>query len=69
MNTSHPKMKFTFEKEQNNCSNFLDVKVIRENNDFAILVYCKPIFSDVYPHFDSCMLLNYNFSLVSTIIL
>ena len=29
INTCHPKMKFTFEKEQNNCLNFLDVKVIR----------------------------------------
>ena len=28
MNTCHPKMKFTFEKEQNNCLNFVDVKVI-----------------------------------------
>ena len=25
MNTCHPKMKFTFEKEQSNCFNFLDV--------------------------------------------
>ena len=34
MNTCRPKMKFTFEKEQHNCLNFLDVKVIRENNGF-----------------------------------
>ena len=32
MNTCHPKMKFTFEKRQKNCFNFLFVKVIREDN-------------------------------------
>ena len=30
MNTCHPKMKFTFEKEQNNCFNFFDVKLIEK---------------------------------------
>ena len=66
MNTCHPKMKFTFEKEQNNCFNFLDVKVIREDNVFTTSVYRKPPFSAVYTHFDSYMPLNY--SLVSIII-
>ena len=69
MNTYHPKMKFTFEKEQNNFFNFLDVKVIRENNVFTYSVYRKPSFSGVYRHFDSYMPLNYRFSLVSAIIL
>ena len=62
MNICHPKAKFTFEKEQNKCFNFLDVKVIRENNVFATSVYCKPSFSGVYMHFDSYMPLNYKFS-------
>ena len=53
MNTCHPKMKFTFEKEQNNCFNFLDVTVIREDNIFTSSIYCKPSFSGVYTHFDS----------------
>ena len=34
-------MEFTFEKEENECFNFLDVKVFRENNVFAASVYCK----------------------------
>ena len=38
MNTSDPKMKFTFEKEQNNFLNFLDVKAIREDNVFTTSV-------------------------------
>ena len=68
MNTCHPKMKFTFEKAQNKCFNFLDVKVIRENNVFTTSIYRKPTFGGVYTHFDSYMLLNYKFSLASTII-
>ena len=68
MNTCHPKMKFTFEKDKNNCFNFLDVKVIREDNVFTTSVYRKPSFSGVYTHFDCYMPLSYKFSLVSTII-
>ena len=67
MNTCHPKMKFTFEKDKNNCFNFLDVKVIREDNVFTTSVYRKLSFSDVYTHFDSFMPLNYKFSLASTL--
>ena len=52
---------------RNNCFNFLDVKVIREDNVFTTSVYRKPAFSGVYTHFDSYMPLNYKFSLVSTI--
>ena len=66
-NTCHPKMKFTFEKQQNKCSNFLDAKVIRENKVFTARVYRKPTFSGVYTHFDSYMSLNYKFRLVPTI--
>ena len=61
-------MKFTAEKEQNNCFNFLDVKVIRVDNVFTTSVYRKPSFSGVDTHFDSYMSFNYKFSLVSTII-
>ena len=68
MNACHPNMKFTFEKEQNKFFNFLDVKVIRENNVFTTSVYRKPSFNRVSTHFDSYMPLNYSFSLVSIII-
>ena len=68
VNTCHPKMKFTFEKEQNNGFNFLDVKVVKEDNIFTTSVYRKASISGVYTNFDSYMQLNYKFSLVSTII-
>ena len=47
MNTCHPKMKFTFKKELNNCFNFLDAKVIRRDNVFTTSVYRKPSFSGI----------------------
>ena len=67
MTICHPKMKFTSEKEQSKCFNFLDVKVIIKNNAFTTSVYRKLSFSGVYTHFGSYMPLNYKFSLVSTI--
>ena len=68
MITCHPKMKFTFEKEQSNCFIFFDVKVIREDNVFATSAYRKPSFRDVYIHFENYMPLSYKFILVSTIV-
>ena len=68
MNTCHLKKKFIFKKEENKCFNFLDMKVVRENNSSTVSVYCKPTFSDVYTHFSRYMLFNYKFNLVSTII-
>ena len=61
-------MKFKFEKEQNSCFNFLNVKVIRKDNVFTTSVYGKPSFSGVYTHFNSYMPFSYKFSLVSAII-
>ena len=68
MNICHPKMKFTFEKEQKKCFNFSDIKVTRENNAFGTSVYRKPSFSAVYTHFDNHKPWTCKFSLVSTII-
>ena len=68
MNTCHPKMKFTVEKEQNNCFNFLDVKVISEDNVVTSSVYHKSSFNGVYTPFDSYMPMSYKFNLVSIII-
>ena len=49
MNTFHPKMKFTSEKEQNDCFNFLEVKVIREDNVFTTLLYLNALL-EVFAH-------------------
>ena len=60
-----PGLTFTFKKEQNKCFNF---KVVGENNVFTTWVYRKLTFSGVYTHFDSYMLVIYNFSLILTTI-
>ena len=60
-------MKFTFEKEQNKCLNFLYLKVVRENNVFTTSAYRKHTFSGVYKHVDSYKLQDYIFSLGSAI--
>ena len=75
-NLSRSKLSWTFDilkwnlhsKNNKKIFNFLNVKVVRENNVSTTLVYHKPSFSDVYTHFGSYMQLNYKFSLVSTII-
>ena len=46
-----PSIKFTIEKESNNSISFLDVKVIRgENNRPQFKIYRKPTHSDLYIH-------------------
>ena len=45
MKSCHPKIKFTFGKEQNKCFIFLDVKFVGENNVFTTTAYRKPTFS------------------------
>ena len=57
LSTCHTKMKFP-----------LILKLSEKTNVFTTSVYHKPTFSGVYTRFDSYMLLNYKFSLVSTII-
>ena len=41
----HPSLKFTFEKEKNNCLPFLDVNVERTATGFETSVYRKPTFT------------------------
>jgi hypothetical protein len=40
-NNIHPKL-FTFEKEQSNHINFLDIKISRTDSDFEYDTYRKP---------------------------
>ena len=50
INTCHSKMKFTFEKEQHNCLNFVNVKVIKKNSVFTTSVYCVNPLLVVFTH-------------------
>ena len=48
LNCLHPSLKFTFEKEKNNCLPFLDVNVERTATGFETSVYRKPTFTGQY---------------------
>lgn len=53
LNTLHPTIKWTMEIEENNQIPFLDVLVLRQNNQIQTTVYRKPSASDRYTHFTS----------------
>ena len=53
LNSLHPSLKFTFEKEINNTLSFLDVLVTKSENHFVTSVYRKPTFTGQYIHWNS----------------
>ena len=49
LNSQHPNIKFTFECENKNCINFLDMVIKRRKDlSFSISTYHKPTFTGVY---------------------
>ena len=56
-NSKHLVLKFSFEKESNNKTSFLDVDVSREYGSFNRTVYPVPTFSSAYIHFNSVLLM------------
>ena len=67
LNSRHANMSFTIEREKQNRMSFLDIAIIREDKTFTTSVYCKPIFSGVYTHFDSFLPFTYKFGTVYTL--
>ena len=53
LNSCHLNISLTIENEKGNRISFLDVNIIREKHKVFTSVYCKPIFSGIYTHFDS----------------
>ena len=53
LNYLHLSLKFTFEKEKNNCLPFLDVNVERTVTNFETSVYRKPTFTGQYLRWES----------------
>ena len=47
LNSIHNKINFTIEKEENNSINFLDLKILKENNSLKFDIFRKPTFTDV----------------------
>ena len=67
LNSQHNSIKFSSETEVNNTLPFLDV-LIKRNNGFSTLVYCKPTFSGHFTNFDSFIPLSFKRGLVYTLL-
>ena len=67
-NSSHENIKFTSEKETNNKLSFPDIEISRDKNQFITSVYCEPMFSGVFSHFESFIPSGYKLNVVSTLI-
>ena len=53
LNSFHMNIQFTYETESNNMLPFLDVLVIRKNNDIETTVYRKPTNKAIYLNWNS----------------
>ena len=68
LNCLHLSLKFTFEKEKNNCLPFLDVNVERTVTGFETSVYRKPIFTGQYLRWESFSPTKQKTNLISTLV-
>ena len=53
LNSLHPSLRFTYEKESNHSLPFLDVLVERHDSEFLTSVYRKPTFTGQYLRWNS----------------
>ncbi|XP_055959216.1 uncharacterized protein LOC130014266, partial [Patella vulgata] len=53
LNKQHPRIKFTIETEKENTLPFLDVQVIKVNNQMKTKIYRKPTHTDQYINYNS----------------
>lgn len=53
LNSQHPQIEFTMEKEEDNKISFLDVAITRKNGNFTTEVYRKPTHTDLYTRYTS----------------
>ena len=67
INKWHPNLRFTIELEQNKQLPFLDVTVIRENNQHTTTLYRKPTHTDLYLLWESNQCRKYKLGLIKTL--
>ena len=68
LNTLHPNIKFTTEKEKDGCIPFLDVLVKRKGDRLITEMYRKPTFTGVYLHWDSLTSRKYKIGLIKCLL-
>ena len=68
LNSKHPNINFTFEKETGNILNFLDCKIVNNGGSFDVTVYRKQTFSGMGMSFFSFCPLIYKLNNIKTLI-
>ena len=63
-----PALKFTIEKEENQCLPFMDVFLQRSGNNFIRSIYRKPTFTGLYTRWNSLAPTQQNISLLKSLI-
>ncbi|XP_071573785.1 uncharacterized protein [Temnothorax nylanderi] len=67
-NNYHPRLKFTYELEKDNCLNFLDISVYRIDNCLVTNWYRKPTFSGRYINYFSSHPLKYKINTIINLV-
>jgi len=67
-NDYHPRLKFTYELENNNRLNFLDVMIVKTNNRLISDWYRKPTFSGRYINYYSNHPLQYKLNTITNLV-
>jgi len=68
INSKHPNINFTIEKQNNNSLSFLDINIKNVNDVFITNVYRKPTFTGLGTNFFSCTPLKYKINAISTLV-
>ena len=68
LNSLHPSLRFTYEKESNQSLPFLDVLVERHDSEFLTSVYRKPTFTGQYLRWNSFSPQKWKINLIGTLV-
>ena len=68
INSQHPNIKFTFEKQKYDKLAFLDVLILKTDQNFCTSVYCKMTSIGLYTSFVSFTPYSYKIGLIKTLI-
>ena len=68
LNSRHPNMKFTFEKQNGGKLTFLDIFISNENDNFCTNVFCKKTSIGLYTNFTSFTPFTYKIGLIKTLL-
>ena len=68
LNSLHPSLRFTYEKESNHALPFLDVLVERHDSEFLTSVYKKPTFTGYYLRWNSFSPQKWKINLIGTLV-